>query len=275
MPDILFAHMPWGGLGLGLLLSLCISALGFRRVDWFISIGYAFSIAAQAVVFPALYHQNVDVWTLAQSALLLAYGARLGSFLIARERSPSFADELVASKERGARIKGGVAFAIWISVSLLYVLMYFPALASLASAARGQSLPTVLPGIVVMAAGLALEALADAQKSRAKAQNPRAFVRSGLFSIVRSPNYFGEMLFWLGAFISGIAAYQTVGDWVFAGAGFIAIELVMLGSARRLELKQAGRYAANADYQAYARTVPVLFPLLPIYSLKNLKIYLG
>lgn len=83
------------------------------------------------------------------------------------------------------------------------------------------------------------------------------------------------MVFWLGAFISGIAAYHSAGDWLLAMAGFISIQLVMLGSARTLELKQAERYGTDPAYQAYARTVPVLFPLLPIHSLRNLRIYLG
>ena len=83
------------------------------------------------------------------------------------------------------------------------------------------------------------------------------------------------MLFWLGAFVSGIAAYQSLADWVNAGVGLVCIELIMLGSARRLELKQAERYGADAIYQAYVRTTPVLFPLLPLYSLRGLKIYLG
>ena len=49
----------------------------------------------------------------------------------------------------------------------------------------------------------------------------------------------------------------------------------MLGSARRLELKQAERYGSDPAYQAYVRTVPILIPLLPLYSLRQLKIYLG
>ncbi len=57
-------------------------------------------------------------------------------------------------------------------------------------------------------------------------------------------------------------------------AGFISIQLVTLGSARTLELKQAERYGTDPAYQASARTVPVLFPLLPIHSLRNLRIHL-
>ena len=123
--------------------------------------------------------------------------------------------------------------------------------------------------------GLGLEAAADAQKSRLKAENPKRFVSAGLYGIVRSPNYFGEMLFWLGNFVAGLAAYQSLGNWLVAGAGFVCIELVMLGSARRLELKQAERYSGDPAYQAYVRRVPILIPGLALYSLRRLRVYLG
>lgn len=271
--DLLFSNLPWAALGAAFLLCLGISALGFRRVDWFISIGYGLSIAAQAVVFSLTYRGALDLWTLLQQLLFAAYGARLASYLISRERSPSFARELQASKERSTHIVGGVKVAIWVTVSALYVAMYAPGLFTLASG--GGTSVWLIVGIVVMAAGLVLESAADAQKSRLKAANPSTFVSTGLFGIVRSPNYLGEMVFWFGGFLSGIAAYTSVVAWLVALTGLVCIELIMLGSARRLELKQAERYGEDASYQRYVRGVPILFPLVPLYSLKTLRVYLG
>lgn len=269
---LLFANLPWAALGVALLLCLVISALGFRRVDWFISIGYGLSIAAQAVVFSLVYRGALDPWTLLQQLLFAAYGARLAFYLISRERSPSFGRELQASKERSAHIVGGVKVAIWVTVSALYVAMYAPGLFTLTS---GVTSAWLIVGIVVMAAGLFLESAADAQKSRLKAANPSTFVSTGLFGIVRSPNYLGEMVFWLGGFLSGIAAYTSIAAWLIALTGLVCIELIMLGSARRLELKQTERYGEDASYQHYVRSVPILFPLVPLYSLKTLRVYLG
>ena len=237
MTDLLSANLPLRDLALALALCLLVSSLGFRRTDWFISLGYGFSIAGQAVVFSLLHLPSLSTWSVAQALLLLAYGLRLGLYLMARDRSPSFARELAASKKRSVHIKGAVKVAIWVSVSALYVAMFAPALLTL-TAGPSSPTPLALPiGVLVMA--------------------------------------LGEMLFWLGAFASGIAAYQSLTDWVIAGVGLVCIELIMLGSARRLELKQAERYGADAIYQAYVRATPVLFPLLPLYSLRRLKIYLG
>ncbi len=275
MTELFFANLPWAALGLSFLLSLVISALGFRRVDWFISLGYGFSVAAEAILFALLYRGRLSFWLVAQLLLLFAYGVRLGSYLVTRERGASFARELAASKARSANIKGGVKLAIWISVSALYVAMASPALFSLSARAAGADLPSLPFGVVIMLAGLVLEALADWQKSRFKAQNPKTFVQHGLYAVVRCPNYFGEMLFWFGLFISGVSAYQSVGNWLIASIGVVCIELIMLGSARRLELKQAERYSSDPAYRDYVRRVPILLPLVPLYSLKDLKVYLG
>jgi steroid 5-alpha reductase family enzyme len=267
--------LPWTHLGLAFLLSLAISALGFRRIDYFVSLGYAFSIAVQAIVFGFLYRATLDLWTTLQLLMLLAYGARLGSYLIARESAPSFATELAASKERGRHITGLVKVAIWVTVAALYVAMFSPGLFSLWQQQAGRALPSIPVGIVIMIAGLAVESLADWQKARFKAANPKLFCDVGLFRIVRCPNYAGEMLFWLGAFVSGISAYASLAAWLVALIGLACIWLIMVGSARRLEIKQAERYGSDARYQRYVAQVPVLFPLLPIYSLRNWKIYLG
>ena len=55
------SSIPWANLGLAFAMSLAISAMGFRRVDYFVSLGYAFSIVAQAVVFPFLVVLSVSL----------------------------------------------------------------------------------------------------------------------------------------------------------------------------------------------------------------------
>lgn len=267
--------LPWAAMALAVLLSLALAALGFKRVEYFVSIGYAASIAAQAVAMPFLYRNTISGWALFQSLLLLTYGLRLGSFLILRERNPTFQKERAINADRGARVTGATKIAIWFGVAVLYMLMYLPALLTLSAQFEGLSLPSLWIGTVIMVAGLAVEAEADREKSRFKSSNPTRFCDVGLFRMVRFPNYFGEMLFWFGVWSSGISAYQTWGAWVLATLGFILIQLVMLGSGRRLEQKQKERYSANPAFQAYARRVPVLFPLLPLYSLRSLRIYLG
>ena len=268
----------WEYLGLHLALALLISAAGFIRVYYFVSLGYAFSIAAMAVVTPWLLWAGADVWTLLQCAALLAYGLRLGAFLIHRERSPVYRKEMVDVVERSKQVHGIVKLAIWISVSLLYVLMFSPALfALLARRASTGAEPLVsqFPGLALMAAGLSLEAWSDHQKSAFKARQPGRFCDTGLYRLVRCPNYLGEVIFWVGGWIAGISSYTHWAHWAMSLAGLVCIVLVMLGSTRRLELKQEERYGSDPAYRKYAASVPILFPFLPVYSFRNLKVCLG
>ena len=269
-----FLGLPWQYLALSLALCLVLSSLGFRRVVYFVSLGYAASIAAQAIVLPLLYRSSLRDWVLVQSALLLAHGLRLGIFVALRERTASYRKEQAENAAHGATVRGLSKAAIWVGVSILYVFMFLPALLTMSAQAAGESLRLVPFGVALMVVGLGFEACADWQKSRFKKKSPSHFCDTGLFRIVRFPNYFGEMLFWFGVWLSAVSAYRSVLAWSVGSVGFVCIELVMLGSSRRLELKQTARYGANAAYQAYARCTPILFPMLPLYSLQNLKVRL-
>ena len=264
--------LPWQFLVLGLALCLIFSALGFRRVEYFVSLGYAASIAAQAVAFPFLYRDTIRGLALLQAGLLLAYGLRLGIFLALRDRVPSFQKQQAESTQRSFNVGGPIKVAIWVGVSLFYVLLFLPALLTMSAQAGGMALASAPVGILLMSAGLGLEAFADWQKSEFKKRNPSRFCDLGLYSVVRFPNYFGEMVFWLGLWVSAMSTYRTFSAWALGSLGLLFIVLVMVGASRRLELKQSKTYASNAAYEAYVRRVPILLPFLPIYSLRSPKV---
>ena len=263
---------PWSVLAAGWGLCLLISALGFLRTDWFISIGYGLSISGLATFFGIIWRETLPGAAWLPLLLLFLYGLRLTGYLIARERAASFSRELQASKARSRHLGPAARLAIWFSVSGLYVAMASPVAFMLSDGHGGAG---ALPGILVMAAGLGLEMVADYQKSAAKRRAPDDFVRHGVFTLSRSPNYFGEMMFWLGHFLAAVSAYHHLMAWLLAGLGLVCIQLIMLGSARRLEQKQQARYGNSAAWRSYARQVPVLIPFIPLYSLERLKIWLG
>lgn len=62
--------------------------------------------------------------------------------------------------------------------------------------------------------------------------------------------------------------------WVASLAGLICIVLIMMGSTKRLEHSQDSRYGDQPEYRAYIQSVPVLFPFVPVYSLKNVRVFL-
>lgn len=255
--------------------TLLISSLGFRRLVYFVSLGYAFSMTAQALGAAVWFREVIDPLVGVQLLLLAVYGLRLGTYLVGREKEPAYQRELADVQQRGAGIGRGKQVLIWVGVAVLYVLMFTPALAGLTRLEAGVVSPAwAWAPLALMASGLGLEALADRQKAAFKRAQPSRYCDVGLYRVVRCPNYLGEIVFWSGSFAVGAASYASLGQWAMAASGLVCIVLIMMGSTKRLEHKQDARYGASADYQRYVSTVPVLFPLVPLYSLKNVRVYL-
>ena len=160
--------------------------------------------------------------------------------------------------------------SIWISCALLYTLQTSPVLFRLQNGDGGTS-PAVIAGAVIMFLGIAIESLADHQKTQAKKSKPYRFVDTGLYRIVRCPNYFGEILLWTGVLISGIGSLHGIVQWACAVAGFLLIIYVMFSGARRLEMRQDKSYGKDPEYQKYIATVPIILPFIPLYSVKKYK----
>lgn len=126
-------------------------------------------------------------------------------------------------------------------------------------------------GGAIRLCGVVLESAADLQKNAAKKKNSHRFVDTGLYRLVRCPNYLGEMVFWTGVLVSGIGALQGIGQWIMALIGYVGIVFVMFSGARRLEIRQNKNYGKDPEYQQYVKTVPILLPFIPLYSVEKYK----
>ncbi len=258
-------------------LTLLITALGFWRLTYFVSVGYAFSIVGMALVVVLIFHQREGVMPLMHNLLLVLWGVRLGVFLFQRERQSSFQRTARTVKEQYGGVSLPRKFAIWLGVSVLYLLMFLPGLyqsAGFSIRTSAWAILTQAAGLLLMVAGIIIEGLADHQKSAFKRHAPQAFCNVGLYGWVRCPNYLGEILFWVGNWTMGILFYSTPVRWVASLVGLVCLVLVMLGSTRRLERSQARRYGDLPAYQAYVQRVPVLFPFVPVYTLQHIRVYL-
>ena len=249
---------------------MIISSIGFKNYVWFISLGYGFSIAGEGILMLLLHKDSLTAGTALCGLLFVIYGCRLGGYLAIRERkSASYSKNMQGEIKDGKTIPFGVKCAIWITCAALYVLQVLPVFYRLHNGS-GSNVCTYI-GAAVMLFGLIFESAADLQKNAAKKKNSRRFVDTGLYRIVRCPNYLGEMIFWTGVLISGFGALAGVGQWVMALLGYFGIIFVMFSGARRLELRQNKNYGADPEYQKYVRTVPILLPFIPLYSVEKYK----
>lgn len=92
----------------------------------------------------------------------------------------------------------------------------------------------------------------------------------GLYKMCRCPNYFGEIIFWTGIFVSSLDILSGIGQWLMAVISYICIVFIMFNGAQRLEKRQMARYGNDKEYNDYANSTPIIIPLLPIYHLNKL-----
>ena len=249
--------------------AMVISSIGFKNYVWFISLGYGFSIAGEGLLMLLLYREGLSLGTILCCLLFIVYGCRLGGYLAVREfKSTSYKKNMQGEIKDGKTIPFGVKVAIWVTCAALYVLQVVPVMYRLHNGS-GSSVFTYI-GAAIMLFGIVFESVADWQKNAAKKINPRRFVDTGLYRIVRCPNYLGEMIFWTGVLISGIGAVSGW-QWIVVAIGYIGIIFFMFSGARRLEIRQDKNYGNDPEYQKYVSTVPILLPFIPLYSVKKHK----
>ena len=257
-----------------LIIALAACCMGFKKYVWFISIGYGAAIAALGIALLIMYHGQITAGTVVMGIVFLIYGCRLGGYLAVREiKSASYNQTMKNEIKDGSTMPMVAKISIWVVAALLYVFQVSPLWFRLYNH-RGTD-AFLIVGIVIMAAGIILESLSDLQKNRAKKKNPKRFVDTGLFRLVRCPNYLGELLLWTGTFISGINVYDGPAQWILVLCGFGGIVYVMFSGARRLEIRQTKNYGHDPEFQAYVKSTPIMIPFIPLYSVARFKWLVG
>jgi steroid 5-alpha reductase family enzyme len=179
--------------------------------------------------------------------LIGVWGIRLSAYLMWRNAGKGEDFRYAAMRERrGSRF--------WI-ISLVTVfllqgaLMWIVSLPVQLSAVPDRPLGVLaVAGGLVWAAGLAFEAIGDAQLARFRADraNRGRVLDTGLWRYTRHPNYFGDFLVWWGIFL--IAAESGAGAWGIAGPLLMTVLLVKVSGAGLLEKDIAGRRPGYVDY---------------------------
>jgi steroid 5-alpha reductase family enzyme len=101
--------------------------------------------------------------------------------------------------------------------------------------------------LTITAGAIAIETLADEQlRAFVRRSEPGDTMDSGLWRYSRHPNYFGEVSFWWGLWLFGVAARP--GDWWWTLAGPLAITVMFLtASIPMLDKRSLARRPAYAQ----------------------------
>jgi steroid 5-alpha reductase family enzyme len=208
-------------------------------------------------ILAVLLSPVVDGRSLLLLALVVVWAARLGTYLFRRvQKSGKDArfDEIKPSFLRF--LSTWTLQGLWVTFTLA------AALAAITTTTRKDLGWVALLGFLVWVVGFGFEAVADLQKSRFRAnpENRGKFIQSGLWAWSRHPNYFGEIVIWIGVAIIAVPVLRGW-QWVtLISPVFVTLLLTRISGVPMLEERADEKWGGQEDYEAYKERTPVLVP---------------
>lgn len=210
-----------------------------------------------AVVIAILLSPDRDGRSFLLLALVIIWASRLGTFLYRRIRRAGKDARFDSIKPSWSRfLLAWTMQGLWISLTLA------AALTAITTTTRKSLGPVAVLGVTIWVLGFAVEAIADAQKSRFRADpgNRGRFINTGLWAWSRHPNYFGEIVLWCGVAIIALPVLRGW-QWVsLISPVFVTILLTRISGVPMLERRADEKWGGQEDYEAYKKRTPVLVP---------------
>ncbi len=194
------------------------------------------------------------------ATLVVVWAVRLGSFLVTRIAKDGSDGRFDSIKPKPLRF-----LMTWTMQGLWVTLTVGCALAAM-TAERSTELDLwALVGLVIWLLGFTFEAVADQQKRafRADTSNDGRFITGGLWAWSRHPNYFGEIVLWVGV---AVIAVPALSGWQFVtlvSPLFVTVLLTRISGVPLLEARGRQRWGDDAEYRDYVARTPVLVPRPP------------
>jgi steroid 5-alpha reductase family enzyme len=219
------------------------------------------SITYITVTLVALaFTPNLDARSILLAALVGIWAVRLGTFLFRRILSSGSDDRFDDIKPDLARfLLTWTLQGLWVSFSLA------AALAAITAEQKVALGVFAVIGLLVWVVGFGIEVIADRQKSqfRADPANEGEFISEGLWAWSRHPNYFGEIVLWLGVAIIALPVLRGW-QWVtLISPVFVTLLLTRISGVPLLEAKADKKWGGRPDYEEYKANTPVLIPQPP------------
>jgi len=207
----------------------------------------------------ALLSKGVDARSILLWALVVIWAARLGTFLFRRIRKAGKDDRFDELKPSLIRFLN-----VWTIQGLWVTFTMAAALVAITTVNRKELDIFAIIGFLVWVFGFSIEVAADAQKSRfsANPENKGKFIQTGLWSRSRHPNYFGEIVLWVGVAVIALPVLQGW-QWIaLISPIFVTLLITRISGVPLLEKKADQKWGGQADYEAYKKSTPVLIPRL-------------
>jgi steroid 5-alpha reductase family enzyme len=150
----------------------------------------------------------------------------------------------------------------WTFQTIVIFMIMLPIIVLMTSSYVNEIFVISIIGFFIWASGFWIEAVADHQKFsfRNNPKNKNKWIDTGLWSYSRHPNYFGEILCWIGIFVY-VLPFLEGWMWISILSPIsITITLLFFSGIPLLERKADERYGKNKEYKKYKKSTSVLIP---------------
>ncbi|XP_050703414.1 uncharacterized protein LOC126988992 [Eriocheir sinensis] len=194
-----------------------------------------------------------------QTGCVCLWALRLGLFLFTRV--------LRSGGDRRFRTAVEEPFRLFVFWTMQGLWVFFTLLPSLMGVNATRQPPLGMrdyAGWSLWAVGFLVEVVADYQKTvfRRDAANEGKFISSGLWSVSRHPNYFGEILLWFGLYLSASASFR---GWQHLAVICPVLDYLLIAKVSGvpfLERYAAKKWGALPQYREYVASTPLLVPFM-------------
>lgn len=202
---------------------------------------------------------SLEPRTLIIIGMVSFWALRLGIFLFIRV--------LKVGEDRRFREakKSFSKYLVWWTMSALWVFLTTAnALTLIVNNKKLVNQPIFYLGLLIWFIGILFEIIADEQKRRFRLneKNRGKFISSGLWSISRHPNYFGEIILWIGIAIISLPTLSGFQYVTLISPLFIYLLLTRISGVNLLEESSDKKWGDLPEYEQYKRETPVLVPFI-------------
>lgn len=241
-------------IALGINILLFIPAFKFKT-DKLTDLSYSLTFIILTVI--AITLTQITFQKLILSLLIITWGLRLGIFLFIRIGKMKKDQRFDGVRESFFKF-----FKFWFLQGLAVWVILLPTLFFINS--DGKEVLWI--GLFIWVLGLLIESIADLQKYKFKQNksNQDKFIQTGLWRYSRHPNYFGEMLCWIGVYLfvfSSLTNMQRI--LALASPLFIIVLLLFITGLPPLEKYADKKFGRTKEYIEYKRKTSILLPWIP------------
>ena len=198
--------------------------------------------------------------------MVLIWAVRLGSFLFIRAKQTGGDSRFDSVKHRF------IPFLSWWSLQGLWVLINLAGALVILTTGKPESFGAfAVIGICLWVLGFAIEVVADQQKKtfRRDNRNDGKFISTGLWAWSRHPNYFGEILLWMGVAVMGLPVLSGWRWVALISPLFVIVLLTKISGIPILERRANKQWSEDPSYAEYVKSTPILILKPPSAKLKQ------